>query len=84
MSGIHGSWLIFRGNRRYYAVPDRTVQQVIRRTLKRHGIPSQDHDDADWAEWEAFWELMDIAAQHWDAAVGRFLRTGNVRAAKKR
>ena len=33
-----------------------------------------DADDNDWAEWMAYFEMMDRAAAHWDDLVLRWLQ----------
>lgn len=38
------------------------------------GRVDYDSAEADWAEWDAFFEMMDIAAVHWDGQVLKWLR----------
>ncbi|MBA3886046.1 MAG: hypothetical protein H0X67_09985 [Acidobacteria bacterium] len=43
--------------------------------VDRRGRLDYDADDSDMAEWGAYFEMMDVAAAHWDARILAWLRT---------
>ena len=52
----------------------------MRKHYKRNGLLNSrghmdyDAEDSDWVEWDAYFEMMDRAAAHWDDTVLRWLR----------
>jgi hypothetical protein len=75
----HGSYLVLAGEQRLWEIPARRYREVMRKHYQRHGCIGRggridyDHDNADAAEWDAFFEMMDVAAVHWDEKVLRWL-----------
>ncbi len=61
----YGSYFIRRGRSRAYSVPGRVNESV----MAKHGV-TEDSDD-EWPFWEASWELMDLAEEHWQSVVLR-------------
>ena len=84
----HGSYLLLRGRRRRWVVPPAMRSRILRERLARHGLsadiygtPAEDSDDLFWAENEAYWEMLEVAARHWESAVLQWL-TRNAAAAR--
>jgi hypothetical protein len=76
----HGSHLFLAGDQRIWGIPVRLHRQLMRKHFKRRGLINSrghmdyDADDSDRAEWDAYFEMMDIAAAHWDRKVVAWLR----------
>ena len=76
----HGSHLFLRGTQRIWGVSARLHRELMRKHYKRCGLVNSrghmdyDAEDSDWAEWMAYFEMMDRAAAHWDDTVLRWLR----------
>jgi hypothetical protein len=76
----HGSYLMLGGDSRMWGIPARLHREVMRKHYKRQGCMDRrgrvdyDHDNADDAEWDAFFEMMDLAAAHWDGKILQWLR----------
>ena len=76
----HGSYLVLNGRRRRWELPVRVKKEILKRKYKRAGVVDDrgrvdyDADEADFAEWEAFWEMMDVAEAHWRQDVRAFLK----------
>jgi hypothetical protein len=76
----HGSYLISRGRARVWRVPRRTEEAIQMKHYRAAGLVDAsgdvdyDSDDAFWPEWEAFFEMMDVAADHWDDEVVAWLK----------
>lgn len=62
-SGDFGSYLIRQGRTRKYSIPQKTKEAV----MAKHGV-DYDYDD-DSPYWEASWELMDLAHDHWRGSI---------------
>ena len=76
----HGSHLLLAGRQRIWGVPARLHRELMRKHYKRRGlVNSRGHmdyeaDDSGMAEWDAYFEMMDVAAARWDATVLKWLR----------
>jgi hypothetical protein len=76
----HGSYLLLAGRERHWPIPQRLAREVMRKHYRRwklvdaRGRLDYDADDSDMAEWDAFFEYMDLASSHWDARVLAWLR----------
>lgn len=79
-SDWHGSHLFLAGRQRTWEVGVRLRRQLMMKRYRKwklldaRGHVNYDAADADWAEWEAYFEMMHIAAVHWDAKVLQWLR----------
>lgn len=79
-SDWHGSYLLLAGRERLWEIPARLHRELMRKHYKRHGcIDSRgrvdyDHEEADDAEWDGFFDMIDHAAAHWDEKVLKWLR----------
>jgi hypothetical protein len=66
--------------RREWEVPEQTEQRLFKKHYRAAGVVNAkgevdyDADEADSAEWDAFFEMMDVAAEHWGDDVAGFLR----------
>lgn len=76
----HGSHLLLNGRQRTWVIPAKLHRELMRKHYKRWGLVNSrgrmdyDAEDADWAEWDAYFEMMDIAAEHWNPQVLAWLR----------
>ncbi len=65
----HGSYLLRNGRRRHWRVPPRTTEAIMKRHIRAAGVSDEDDEALFWVENEAYWEMMDIAEQKWNATV---------------
>jgi hypothetical protein len=67
-SGEFGSYFICQGRIRKYLIPQKTKETV----MANHSVDFDSDDDFPY--WEASWELMDLAQDHWQESMkkGRF------------
>lgn len=76
----HGSYLLLNGKRRTWAVSARLHRQLMMKHYRKwklldsRGHVDYDAEDSDWAEWDAMFEMLEIAEKRWDAVVLRWLR----------
>jgi hypothetical protein len=79
-SDIHGSYCLLNGRRRWWSVPHRVERQIFARRYREYGAVDEngtvdyDHEYADVAEWDAFFEMMDVAEAKWNQDVLRWIR----------
>jgi hypothetical protein len=77
----HGSFLLHNRRLRRWTVPARTTETIHQHQYRIAGVADVagevDYDsmEADAAEWEAFWEIMDVAERKWDAELARIFAT---------
>ena len=70
-SGDFGSYFMHQGRTRKYLIPQKTKEAV----MAKHGV---DHDpDDDSPYWEASWELMDLAEDHWQESIKKVFKRPN-------
>ncbi len=75
----HGSYLFRAGRRRMWDVPERLKSQLLAAEYEAYGVVTDagtiDYDapEADDAEWDACWRMMDVAERHWDRQVLEWL-----------
>ena len=75
----HGSHLLLGSRTRSWSVPGTTRSRIVRSLYRKYkcvdarGRIDWEADYSDLADWEAFGEMMNLAAHKWDAAVLRFL-----------
>lgn len=62
-SGDFGSYLIREGRTRKYSIPQKTKEAV----MAKHGVDYDSDNDSPY--WEASWELMDLAQDHWRGSI---------------
>ncbi len=76
----HGSDLLRAGRKRSWQVSGSQGEKIFMKhyrvagVVSRNGEVDYDHPYADAAEWEAFFEMMDVAEGHWDDLVADWLR----------
>jgi hypothetical protein len=58
----YGSYIIRQGRSRSYSVSERLKIAV----MARCGVDDITDDESDWRFWDASWELMDLAQEHWN------------------
>lgn len=81
----HGSHLFLAGRQRIWQVPQRLHRELMRRHYRRwkaldaRGRMDYDHEQSSEAEWDAYFEMMDRAAAHWDDVIERWLRGGSLK-----
>jgi hypothetical protein len=77
---LHGSHVFLNSRQRTWTVGARLHRQLMMKhygkwkLLDARGHVDYDSESSDWAEWDAFFEMMDIAAVHWDVQVLKWLR----------
>lgn len=75
----HGSHLLLAGRQRTWRIPRRLQSELMRKHYTRwrlvdaRGRMDYDAEDSDMAEWDAFFEMMDVAAAHWNDVVLHWL-----------
>jgi hypothetical protein len=71
----HGSFLLRNGRQRWWRVPDRTREAIVRQAYVRNGAVDEngavdyDSDDSEDADWDAFAEIATVAERKWDTLV---------------
>jgi hypothetical protein len=89
-SDVHGSYLLVSGKSRHWQVPRTVADRVLREEYANAGVMmangdiDYDSDEADFAEWEAFWKMMDLAERKWDSTVLELLAGGDRRHVDRR
>jgi hypothetical protein len=86
----HGSYLLTDGDSRMWEVPRQTRRTILKRhyaasgVVDRRGRIDYDAPEADEAEWESFWEFMDVAQEKWDEHVFRWVTRQKKRESESR
>jgi len=78
---LHGSYRLVNGRQRWWSVPRRVERQIFARRyceygcIHKDGEVDYDYEYADVAEWDAFFEMMDVAEARWNDEVLWWIRT---------